>query len=433
MQPPSCGHEVKRNGTLVQEVIREIFLDNVALAAQQDQKAVYPLLGVDFHTIWPGGFHIRRRKMAAAFEGDQGGVPLQFVAELVNVLSRGIVRRTSHNPRLYRGCAMKQWWKLALAAVILGGCGSDSRQINAFSPNGPSNLQVGLPPALPGKITSVDDPFDGENEDLSSPDDATFQVRLQPGWNAVAFQVDFVTQIVAGPEVVGFTTYENGEYLPPEPLTTDTVNRGEGTSLGFFIYANAPTTLTYRGTPERGADVAGLEPGWNLVAPPVEHLADLIGSVQVFEVSATAETESSDGEAEMSLPVWVYSPVALEWKKAAQPGPNRQMVVTTHAPAPSTKDYPESHYVCDELLPEEDGVRPLAFYRGLRWSPGQTLNVLFLDGDQIPENVYTAAIELIQDSWQANSSLRFHFETGEPDPNLTYHIKVTFLVDKGYN
>jgi serralysin len=328
---------------------------------------------------------------------------------------------------------MKRLCNLAVAAAILAGCGSDSPQITAFSPNGPNNFQ-GLPPALPAKITSVDDPFDGDNEDVSSPDDATFQVRLQPGWNAVAFQVDFVTQILAGPEVVGFTTYENGEYLPPEPLTTDTVNRGEGTSLGFLIYANAPTTLVYRGTPERGADFAGLEQGWNLVAPPVQHLADLIGAVQVYELSATATTESSDGEAEMSRPLWVYSSEALEWKKLAQPGPNRQLVVTTHSPPASTRDYPETKYVCDELLPEQDGtVRPLAFYRGLRWTPGQTLNVLFVDGDQVEDSVYDAAIQLIQDSWQANSSLRFHFEKGEPNPNLTYHIKVTFLVDKGYN
>ncbi|ODT62017.1 hypothetical protein ABS71_16340 [bacterium SCN 62-11] len=81
----------------------------------------------------------------------------------------------------------------------------------------------------------------------------------------------------------------------------------------------------------------------------------------------------------------------------------------------------------------EDEVRPLAFYRGLRWQPGQTLNVLFVDGEGVPENVYDAAIQLVQDTWQANSSLTFHFEKGEPDPNVTYHITVAFLVDKGYN
>lgn len=329
---------------------------------------------------------------------------------------------------------MRNSWRLALVALAVCGCGGGNSPI-PFTGGAPNNNQLPLtaPPALPAKISSVIDPFGGDNEDVSSPEDATFQVRLQPGWNAVAFQVDYVTQIVAGPEVVGFTTYEDGEYLPPEPLTTDTINRGEGTSLGYLIYANAPTVLTYRGTPQGDADLAGLEPGWNLVAPPLEHLADLIGSVQVFEVSSTAETESSDGEADMSLPLWVYTPVALEWKRAAQPGPNRQLVVTSHAPPASTKDYPDSQYVCDETLDDGGEVRPLAFYRGLRWTPGQTLNVLFVDGNQIQPNVYEAAIQLIQDSWGANSSLQFHFETGEPDPDTTYHITVTFLVDKGYN
>lgn len=172
-----------------------------------------------------------------------------------------------HNSRLLEGAVTKNSWKLALAALTLCGCGGDSG-LTSFS-SGPSNLQapVGLPPALPARITTVSDPCGGNNDDVSSASDATYRVNLQAGWNALAFQVDFVTQIQAGPEVLGFTTYEDGEYLPPEPLTTDTVNRGEGTSLGFLVYASAPTTLVYRGTPHQGVDFAGLEPGWNWWLP----------------------------------------------------------------------------------------------------------------------------------------------------------------------
>lgn len=327
----------------------------------------------------------------------------------------------------------RQCCLIALAGLLLVGCGSDSSQAT-FSGGSNNSPAAAGPPQLPARIDSVSDPEGGDNDDVSSPQDATFQVNLQPGWNALAFQVDFVTQIVTGPEVVGFTTYENGQYLPAEPLTTGTVNRGEGTSLGFFVYCTGPTTLVYRGTPHRGVDFAGLEPGWNLVAPPVQHLADLEGSVVVLEVDGTAESHNSDGEADLTLPVWVYSPVAQEWRKPHQnSGLARELIDDQPAPPLSGKDYPESKYVCDGQLTESEGVQPLAFYRNSRWAPGSTLNVLFLDGDDIPQEVYNRAIELVQDAWEANSSLQFRFFYGEADPNMTYHIKATFLVDKGYN
>jgi len=326
----------------------------------------------------------------------------------------------------------KNWLKFTLGALLLSGCGSSSNQTSL--PAGGNIPAAGSPPALPAKISSVSDPELGDNDDVSSPQDSTFRVDLKPGWNALAFQVDFVTQIVAGPEVVGFTTYENGEYLPPEPLTTGTVNRGEGTSLGFFVYCTAPTTVIYRGTPHRGLELAGLEPGWNLVAPPLQHLDDLAGSVQVLEVDGTAEAHSSDGEADVSLPLWVYSPLALAWRKPHQAGTlAREIIDTNHAPPLSNKDYPDSKYVCDEELSESEIVPPLAFYQNYRWTPGMTLNVLFLDGDDVPEEVYARAVELVRDAWEANCSLKFRFFYGEPDPNITYHIRATFLVDKGYN
>ncbi len=327
----------------------------------------------------------------------------------------------------------KHWFQFALGALLLCGCGSDGSQ-TSFSGGNNAGGEATAPPRLPARIDSVSDPELGDNDDVSSPQDATFQVNLKQGWNALAFQVDFVTQILAGPEVVGFTTYENGQYLPAQPLTTDTVNRGEATSLGFLVYCTGPTTLTYRGTSERGVDFAGLEPGWNLVAPPLEHLADLAGAVQVVEVDGTAETHSSDGEADLSLPLWVYSPIAQEWRKPHRnSGIARELIDDRPAPPLSSTDYPDSKYVCDEQVAESELVQPLAFYRNYRWAPGTTLNVLFLDGEDVPEEVYRRAIQLVQDAWEANSSLKFRFFYGEADPNMTYHIKATFLVDKGYN
>lgn len=62
-----------------------------------------------------------------------------------------------------------------------------------------------------------------------------------------------------------------------------------------------------------------------------------------------------------------------------------------------------------------------------------TLNVLFLDGEDVPEEVYARTVELVRDNWEANSSLKFRFFCGEPDPDMTYRIRATFMVDKGYN
>lgn len=47
----------------------------------------------------------------------------------------------------------------------------------------------------------------------------------------------------------------------------------------------------------------------------------------------------------------------MVWKQNTPAGPNQKLVVTTHAPPPSSKDYPDSKYVCDEPQ-DEQGVRP---------------------------------------------------------------------------
>ncbi|MBN9415502.1 hypothetical protein ABS71_03505 [bacterium SCN 62-11] len=316
-------------------------------------------------------------------------------------------------------------------AVLIAGCGSQSGGSTA----GGGDVPLLTPPALPARFLTAVDPLGGDNEDVSSAEDLTFRVSLQPGWNALVFQVDYVTRISAGPEVLGFTTYERGAYLDPQPLTTDTVNRGEGTSLGFFVYASQATVLEYRGRPHQGVAFAGLEPGWNLVAPPVSEL-DSLQSVPgpVFEVNAQGDPLPAQGAADPGLPLWVYTESAALLTGPQDADTSVTPISGTGPEVPlSERDYPGSDYHCD-ARPSLSGVRPLATQTGKRWAPGQTLNVLFCDGNNVPDSVYENTSRLVRQGWEASSSLRFHFYKGSlANRDRTYHIRVRFLADQGYN
>lgn len=323
---------------------------------------------------------------------------------------------------------------VAIALGLMWGCGSSDTVLPAGSNGAPNSQALRTPPTLPLRITSVVDPEGGDNDDVSSPEDLTFDVPLKAGWNPLVFQVSLVTQIVAGPEVVGFTTFEAGEFLDPEPLTTSTVNRGEGSGLGFLVYATKDTVLRYRGSAPEGVELAGLEPGWNLVAPPAPRLQDLnVTDLSVFALDENAQPDRPGPSLNPARPLWVYSPIDQEWRIPHQPSPTVVVKPSGSAPPPSNRDYPDPKVVCDATVEEASGIRPLAFYQNTRWAPGQTLNVLFVDGDDVPAKVYDAATQLVRDSWEANTSLNFNFFRGDGEAGVTYHITVQFLADKGYN
>ncbi|MBN9415501.1 hypothetical protein ABS71_03510 [bacterium SCN 62-11] len=325
---------------------------------------------------------------------------------------------------------------MALAGGLMLGCGGSSTQsLGTFGAAASAPTPATLfPPALPARIVSATDPEGEDNDDVSSPDDLTFDVPLKAGWNAVALRVDLVTQVVAPPEILGFTTYEEGEFLDPEPLTTSTLNRGEGSSLGFFVFAAKDTVLRYRGTPPAGLELAGLEPGWNLVAPPAARLQELdLTGLTIYGVGENGQPTLAGDVLEPGKPLWVYTASELEWRLPHRPSATVALNPTGSASSQSRLDYPEPKIVCDRPEDESGGVRPLAFYRGSRWTPGQTINVLFLDGNDIDPKYCDEATRLVQETWGANTSLQFHFFRGDGEPGETYHITVKFLADKGWN
>lgn len=317
-----------------------------------------------------------------------------------------------------------------LFALATIGCGASVATSNPMG-NAPAQL---LPPALPARIEAAAvDPRLGDNDDLSSPADLTFRVPLRAGWNALALQVDFVTQIVAAPEVLGFTTYENGHYADPLPLTTGTVNRGEGASLGLLIYSEKDTVLTYRGTPHRGVPFAGLEPGWNLVAPPTQNLAELQAKGTIWELDASAQPIPADGQADPGLPLWVDTPEAGILRPPVDPEPALEpLIISGSLPPLSSKDYPDSEIRCDESR-RQLAVRPLAYERNTRWPTGTTLKVLFLDGKDVPDEVYETVGQLLKENFEANCNLHFTYSKGKAPAGTTPDITVRFLADKGFN
>lgn len=325
---------------------------------------------------------------------------------------------------------MRNSWKFALAALLVCGCGSgDSTRSFSSAPGGGQAALV--PPALPARLqAAVVDPEGSLNEDVSTAGDLTFRVSLQPGWNALALPVDFVTQIQSNPEIFGFTTYENNRYADPLPLNTDTINRGEGASLGFLVYARSATVLTYRGTPQQGVDFAGLEPGWNLVAAPDENLSELGWSGVIYELDRSGQVVAADGAADPSLPIWVYaSEAALLSEPLADSGAARTLTISGSL-AP-TRDIPDNRVRCNEKRREQSAVRPLAYVSNTRWQPGATLRVLLMDGPNVPEAVYQEVGKLLRDNFEANCNLHFTFLTG---PVSTPHdISVKFLADEGFS
>ena len=332
---------------------------------------------------------------------------------------------------------------IALAALLCG-CG----QVSTGESGGSGSGGIAPPPA-PGAIVMDADPVHRANPSMSSPTDQTFQVELKSGWNAVALQTDFVTEVVADDSVVGFVTYENGQYSLGLPLTTTALNEGEGASLGVFIYATAASTLRYRGTPLEGVQYAGLEPGWNLIAPPAARTDGLMAendsgpleltpsiAAQVYEVSPELHYRLLDlrqpQPLDASKPYWVFTSqnILLMEKHTASP----TTAITPGPPVTVRPDVPDSGFVCGPDHVDDALLRGAAYYKNVRWPTGSTLNVLFIDGNSVPDKVYQEAARLVNDSWGSCSNLTFTFTKGDSDAaDKTYHIRVTFLVDKGYN
>lgn len=90
-------------------------------------------------------------------------------------------------------------------------------------------------------------------------------VSLSSGWNGVAFQTQRVTSVSSNPSVAGLATFDGGAYVTGN-VDPATINAGTGTRRGFFVFATAPTTLTYSGEADGQGNFMTLRSGWNLCA-----------------------------------------------------------------------------------------------------------------------------------------------------------------------
>jgi len=90
-------------------------------------------------------------------------------------------------------------------------------------------------------------------------------ISLASGWNGVAFQTQRVTSVSSNPSVAGVATFDGAGYATgnADPAT---INAGEGTRRGFFLFATAPTTLVYSGQDDGQGNFVNLRSGWNLCA-----------------------------------------------------------------------------------------------------------------------------------------------------------------------
>jgi len=165
-------------------------------------------------------------------------------------------------------------------STFLGGSGTDRATCVALTPDGAacvggvtassnfptanalqSSLAGGgadgfvarISPGLPGASPSP----------TGSP--AGLTLSLRTGWNPVGFRVASVTTIAPNSAVAGVATF-NGASYDLASLSPAAVNP---TTRGYFVFAQAPTSVGYSGSVAGSSGSLLLASGWNLVAFPV--------------------------------------------------------------------------------------------------------------------------------------------------------------------
>ncbi len=105
-----------------------------------------------------------------------------------------------------------------------------------------------------------------ENPGVAAPQ-GPFSVGLRAGWNGVGLRTHTVTSVSDTAEVAGMATWNGTSYETNSALTPGSLNAGQGTRRGMWIFASAPTSFTYSGESAAAASL-DLHRNWNLVAFP---------------------------------------------------------------------------------------------------------------------------------------------------------------------
>ncbi len=272
-----------------------------------------------------------------------------------------------------------------------------------------------------------------------------FTAQLRPGWNGVAFEGSFVTEVASNSAAAGLVYYSSPAYSDPQP-----VKAGLPTNRACWLYATGPTTLSYQSRPASGAQVVGLQSGWNLVSFPTPAVGVAVEkngasvplgqfvSPVVYEIGGSGYTAldlQAGGVPQPGKAYWVFalSPVTLTWGGQAVTGEAVPLDVAAPPTGPDlVVPYPETGVVCKPpLLPP--GVQEAVVDGTRLWPNGSTLNVLFVDGANVPFQACDRIAQLVKYNWGQHANLKFQFFQGAPDANRPYHIRVKMLADEGYN
>jgi len=266
----------------------------------------------------------------------------------------------------------------------------------------------------------------------------------------VAFQGSFVTEVQANPQAAGVVTWSAPAYSAAQPVTAGTLNGSLATGRAGWVFATAATQLSYQARPAAGPQVVGLQSGWNMLSfatPAVGITVEKDGapvplgqfvSPVLYEIGEAGYTPldlQAGGVPQPGRAYWVFalSPVSLTW--GAEPVDAEAVPLDVGSPPTGPDvvvDYPETGVVCDPpLLPP--GVNEAVVQGNKLWPNGSTLNVLFVDGSNVPFQACERIATLVKYNWGQHANLKFQFFQGAPDANRPYHIRIKMLADQGYN
>jgi len=105
----------------------------------------------------------------------------------------------------------------------------------------------------------------------SNPSPISESIALRRGWNLISFPLDRIESLSIPPGVQNVVWLWNasGQSYQSIAATPDSLNSGQGTARGFWLFSEGTAVLNFTGFPAQAKTVT-LERGWNLVGLPRE-------------------------------------------------------------------------------------------------------------------------------------------------------------------
>jgi len=142
---------------------------------------------------------------------------------------------------------------LLLLALLTAACGNNS----GTAVNTPSSGPPGPPT---GKLTASKDAGGATTSSIVN----GVNLPLNAGWNGVGLQCQQVTQLNTNPLVPGMAVWDGSTYVIRNFSVTD-INAEQKARRGFWVFAIAPTLVTYSGIDDGLGNFVNLGAGWNYV------------------------------------------------------------------------------------------------------------------------------------------------------------------------